>query len=545
MEKDRILNNLLQLCSVPSVSETNGELDMAKKIYEILKEIDYFVTHPDMLQLCPMDEDPYQRSFVYALMKSEKKTSKTIILLSHFDVVDVEDYGIYKDYAFDPKAYTQILKENPQIQISKEAKEDLDSGDYLFGRGIMDMKFGIAADLEVLFQMNQELATFQGNILFLSVPDEEANSSGMLEAVKLLLSIKEAQQLEYTCCLVSEPHFPKYPGDDTKYIYTGTVGKLLPAFYCVGKETHVCEPFSGLNPNHFTAAIINHIDSNPALSDFILDTTVPPPVCLKASDGKTTYSVQTPTAAYTYFNYMTLTQTPQDVLQKMKQIAEASFEMVLFDLQKKAEDFSKKTGKLPELLAIQPKVLTFQELYDLCYEIHKDNLKSHLEKFIKNRKEHQDLRDFSIEIVKEVYQFCPYRDPIIILFYAPPFYPHSDMQLSNGHVMEVCQHLIKFAKKAFDEELQIEPFFPGLSDMSYLGLSKSVDIIGLTKNFPLWGLGYHVPLDIIAKLNIPFINIGPLGKDAHKYTERLCLSYSIEKATTFIWEAVISLLKLA
>ena len=35
----------------------------------------------------------------------------------------------------------------------------------------------------------------------------------------------------------------EFEGDENKYVYIGTVGKLMPSFYVVGKETHVGESF--------------------------------------------------------------------------------------------------------------------------------------------------------------------------------------------------------------------------------------------------------------------------------------------------------------
>ena len=53
---------------------------------------------------------------------------------------------------------------------------------------------------------------------------------------------------------------------------------------------------------------------------------------------------------------------------------------------------------------------------------------------------------------------------------------------------------------------------------------------------------YTIPLDAIASLNIPFVNIGPLGKDAHKYTERINIPYSFETDSKLVFEAVLSAL---
>jgi arginine utilization protein RocB len=55
------------------------------------------------------------------------------------------------------------------------------------------------------------------------------------------------QTTHYTLVLNSEPMFPRYPGDQTNYVYTGSIGKILPGFYCYGKETHVGESLAGLN----------------------------------------------------------------------------------------------------------------------------------------------------------------------------------------------------------------------------------------------------------------------------------------------------------
>jgi arginine utilization protein RocB len=68
-------------------------------------------------------------------------------------------------------------------------------------------------------------------------------------------------------------------------------------------------------------------------------------------------------------------------------------------------------------------------------------------------------------------------------------------------------------------------------------LPEGTDIEGLKKNFPAWGYGYKIPLDTIAQLNIPFLNIGPHGKDAHRTSERLCLSDSFDKTVPLIYSA--------
>ncbi|HNR04971.1 MAG TPA: M20/M25/M40 family metallo-hydrolase [Bacillota bacterium] len=541
MNIDRMKNLLFDLCSIPSISETPGEIEMAEKIYETVMNMDYFKNNPANAGINPIKNDPFGRYYVHALMEGKPESKKTVILLSHFDVVNVEDYGAYKDYAFKPLEYTELLKNGSGISLSKEAETDLASGDYIFGRGIMDMKFGLALDVEIMHQIGNKLDNFPGNILLLSVPDEENNSAGMLASVEMLAALKNEKGLEYVCCIVSEPHFPKYPGDNSKYIYTGAVGKLLPVFYCVGKETHAGDPFSGLNPNLLTAKIIEEIELNPELSDVSASFRTPAPVCLKQSDTKNSYSVSTPAAAYTYFNFITVTSSPDEVLNKLMGISKKTFEEVLHNIENKADRLQALTGSKPKLPSIKPMVITFRELYKMCLEVGEKEFDEHMESFVKKSPE-SDLRELSVDIVREAHKFCPYRDPMIVLFLAPPYYPHSGARGQNGKIAEITTKIIKKANSKYGVNLYLEPFFPGLSDMSYLGLPDNIDVESLKTNLPLWGDKYTIPLDAIASLNIPFMNIGPLGKDAHKYTERINIPYSFEIASKLVFEAVLSAL---
>ena len=47
----------------------------------------------------------------------------------------------------------------------------------------------------------------------------------------------------------------------------------------------------------------------------------------------------------------------------------------------------------------------------------------------------------------------------------------------------------------------------------------------LAENTPGWGKVYNLPLEVLLKLDVPVVNLGPSGRDAHKYTERLDLRY--------------------
>lgn len=534
MNKQRLMDTFLELCRVESVSGSRAEAGMPDKLAEVLRRIPYFQRHPENIWIHPIQGDSAERSFIFALQEGYPGCKETVILLSHFDVVGVEEFGAMRAMAFDPVKFTQSLRDE-NIQLPAETKEDLDSGDYLFGRGTMDMKFGIAASIETMYQVADN--TDRCNILFVSVPDEEANSAGMLAAVHELLALKEEKSLEYKGCLVTEPYLPDFPGDEKRYIYTGgAVGKVLPVFYCVGRETHACEPFSGLNPNLLTAALVKQIEQNPELADEHLGSRVPAPICLKQSDLKLEYSVQSPKAAYAYFSFMTLKALPDQVLSTMKDIAVDAFRQTIADIKDRFRLWQERMGGQGILFETQAKVLTYQELYHLCLATHGEEFQRQIEAFI-FRAETVDQRELSLELVREVHSYCPDRDPMIIVFLAPPYYPHVEPGLEGSIAAQVGGELVNIAREEYGETLHLTPYFPGISDMSYLRTPEGLDLSSM-EDFPLWGKSYRLPMEEIAALDIPFLNVGPHGKDPHKLTERINVPYSFNIAAPLIYRAV-------
>ena len=141
MNRQRLIDTLLKLLAMPSVTGSPGERDTAILLRQLLLEIGYFRDHPDQISLLPVADDSLGRSAVCALLKGMGDSSKTVILLSHYDVVGIEDYGLLADCAWQPQELERRLQ---SISLPDEAARDLESGDYLSGRGVMDMKFGIA-----------------------------------------------------------------------------------------------------------------------------------------------------------------------------------------------------------------------------------------------------------------------------------------------------------------------------------------------------------------------------------------------------------------
>lgn len=529
---------IIRLVSVPSISGTDGETRMAETIVEILQEIPYFQSHPEHVMSIPVPGDPLSRFSVAALYKASVPTTKTIVLLSHFDVVGVEDFGLMKRYAFKPEMYTDMLRTVYYETLGQEAKYDLDSGDWLFGRGVMDMKAGLAIQLAVLSEIAQK-QDFDGNILLLATPDEEISSEGMFAAVPYLNQLRKQYGLEYSVCICSEPNFSSYPGDRAKHICTGSVGKLLPLIFCVGKETHAGEPIEGVNAGWMAAEIVNRMELSDAFVDRLKEEKSPPPTCLKVSDLKSQYDVQTPSQAYVLYNILTLSQKPGEVLQKIKSIAEdaagAIYERVANKHLMYAGVESPKVSR--------PAVYEYSELYEKGVR----QFGKHFEESIatvmdEGIKRNLDSQNLSVKIAEETSKFFMEEGPFYLILFAPPYYPHVYLDRTSEeekHLLSIVDEVVKDAEEQYGEKIEVKNFLTGLSDVSYCRVRDAVEVVPtLRNNLPLWGKQYNIPIDDIIELNLPTINIGPYGKDAHKRTERLELGYSTKVAPQLLKKAM-------
>ncbi|PKC50075.1 hypothetical protein RhiirA1_487479, partial [Rhizophagus irregularis] len=158
-----------------SRTHTEGERSFPYKLQQKLRELTYFKKQPEYLSLNLAD---HGRNFVTALYK-HSSAKDTIVLISHFDTVQTEEYGDLEELAFHPELLTKELMKRKD-NLKEDARIDLESGEYLFGRGTMDMKMGLALHMSLIETAISE--DWPINLLIGTVPDEEVNSAGMREA---------------------------------------------------------------------------------------------------------------------------------------------------------------------------------------------------------------------------------------------------------------------------------------------------------------------------------------------------------------------------
>ncbi len=526
---EKIMAMALELTRIRSVVGTAGEIAIADAVYEKLSHLPYFRQYPENLRLVPVRGDELGRKIVFALIEGGRDKNKTLVGLGHIDTVGVGDYAELQEVATEP----DILKKKlPGTKFSEPAMSEILSAEWLLGRGILDMKTGVAALMAMVEHFSQNPEQMEGNLVFLALPDEEGNSAGMLSAVQELAAMQAERGWEFIGAIDTDYTTFRYPGDENRYVYVGSTGKLLPCFYVYGEETHVGEPFNGLDANLLASEVLHRIDLNTDLCDIADGEVALPPISLHQRDNKKEYSVQTANAVNLYFNYPTHESEPAEVLAKCRRKASAAFASVICHLNEEYEDYCA-LSRIPfHRLPWEVSVLTYEELYQKVKSEVGEKIDRCIEALVERLQAQQaDDRDISMAIVHEVHNYSSDKNAKIVVYFAPPYYPHNFVRGGderNDRVLAAVEQAVAEAKTIYDYPIVTRKFYPYISDLSYCGIAAEEHVTAMTKNMPAWGRTYRLPVQDIQAISMPVVNIGPYGKDAHKLSERVSIPYSFD-----------------
>ncbi|QIB69002.1 M20/M25/M40 family metallo-hydrolase [Aminipila butyrica] len=540
----RIEENLYKYLKAITHTGTALERNSEAFFREWFDSLPYLREHPELCGFYPLAKDRLNRHIPWALLKGQG--SQTVILLHHTDTVDVEDFGKYGDLAYQPLEVEKLFSEGA-VELSPEARADLESGQWLFGRGASDMKGGGCIHLS-LFEEYCQQEDFVGNILLIGVPDEENLSAGMRSAVYLLKELREQHQLSYKLLLNVEPHDRLEERNIT--VYDGSVGKMMPVFLVRGKLAHVGQIYKGLNPVNLLSAIVRKTELNPDFIEKSGNTVTPPPAWLYFKDRKETYDVSLPLMAGGYLSVLSLEKSPKEIFEQLKMLSLEAFEEVLAGMKKSYEVYRNLTGRDLEHLDWKPEVKYYGELYRQLAEERGEVFQEEMTAFQQQLEE--QIQAGSLDRIEGAYRLMENaltydRDssPLVVIALAPPYYPSTNNAMLE-QAGDIDRLLEKLAAYGLDETgcgIYVQNYFTGISDLSYAMFTADEENIRyIQENMMFWGDLYHIPLDIMKEQSMPVLNLGPWGKDLHKSTERVYkkdLFENIPKLVDFMLEQVL------
>ena len=529
--REEVLALTKQLVRIESIVNEGGEKVISQALHTLISSYPYFQENVDHIIYQQTENDEQERYNVLAFVKGSKKPStKTVILMGHMDTVGIDDFNL-KEHALDPDALAAALK---QEDLPESVKTHLESGEFEFGRGVLDMKSGVASHLYLLKYYSEHPEELEGNLLVVFECDEEDSSHGILSALTELKRLRAEHGFEYVAAINADFVSPRYDGDPNRYIYKGTVGKLLPSFFITGSETHVGSCFEGIDPNFIAAHLTRQISYNPSLCNEAFGETTVPPVSLKQMDLKPTYTVQTALSAYVYFNFFIHSWSPKEVLDLLKVEATTAFTTALAEFKQNYATFSKASGEPMNTIIWEPRVMTYDEMNAILTDSHGQVYTLHMDAFKEQLMQQTDLdtRMFAARVVEEAWKWMLDKNPAIIVFYSSLYSPRIEVTGKNDmeqKLLSALESAVEAVQPAYPHPIITKNFFPYISDMSFVALSDDEEgISAVSTNNPGWGTKHYVDYESIRDINVPVINIGPYGFDAHKQYERMERSFSLD-----------------
>lgn len=566
--RECIYHHLKELVAIPSVSNTKEESLAADYLAKRLAEQGYFRANPGLCGQFPIEGDPLGRTLAYGLVRGNGR--RTVILTGHYDVVDTEEYGEFRKYAYDVEAWKNAS--GPELEgllemLTPEARADFCSGEWLFGRGVNDMKGGLAVGLAVTEWFGGRAAEdggLDGNILFLSVPDEEAYSAGMRGAVPLFVDLARRYDLDYACLLDLEPCFDE---GGRQPVFIGSVGKMLPAVLVQGAKAHVVEAFKGLNAVGVLAQLFLETELAPEFAEVCEGELCPPPTWFNLRDRKEGYDVSVPLRAGGYMSVLGFEKTAETLMERLVELGRKAFSeylarmerqrRALEGMQGEREDGAEAAGNCGSGMddrgghcgsaaygaeipggcpsgvpceTIPPySVLEYRELADYCAG------KYGSEAFADWQREQQreagemiragrwSYPQATLELMDRLLTWSKITAPVMVLSYAPPYYPayHSDHLPGRAGAGTGIFDQLARAAAGYGVQLEKGNYFCGISDLSYCGGGEGPGLTGYAANSPMWGGLYSMDSEAMKQFGVPALLFGPVGRDAHQMGERV------------------------
>lgn len=540
ISKNRIMEILTDLVAFNSISCTELETEAASYVYDFIKSIPYFQKHPELFGKHEIEHDHLNRFVPFALVRGNR--ADTVIVSGHVDVVSVDGYGEAEELAF--TVGEELENKLASMDLDSTARADLESGEWIWGRGVADMKGGMAIAL-CLLEKYAELAEegkLEGTFFFTAVADEESYSAGMRAIMPLLGDFKEKYDLKYKLLINPEPAAIV---SGSQVLSLGTVGKVMPCIVTQGVLAHLGRSYNGISALNMLSGLFNKINGSLQFVETYEDESTTPPIWLQMRDCSDHYDVSLPFRGQGYFSLLTFSTPIEELLDDIKKLACEVFEEEVEKLNNSYQEF-KKINKLEkkEKIYYPSCVMTIEELTTKLRQKHGKDFDKFFGMIYKKAEikiaEGDSYPDVTCAFMGELLDYADIKTPVILIGLAPPYYPptHSDqVEGANGFGTKVFNFASKLSSERFGQELISENYFTGISDNSYTSISK-MNFGKIKSNLPLWGSIYNIDFDAIQNVSVPSILYGPVGIDYHQWTERVNKRSLLEVTSNMIQEVI-------
>lgn len=520
------------LTPIPSATGTADEAEFAGRLLELLRGSPAFAEDGDALWTVAVPGGGFPRACVCGLVRGRGR--RTVILTGHFDIVETSCYGALEPLALKPDelgpALIEAIEKEPADRYTAKALEDLRSVRFLAGRGLLDMKAGLAAGLAVAEAFAAKTER-DGNILFVAVPDEEGNSAGARRMAEVLADIAREKGLDIVAAVNLDATGDDGEGELGRMVALGSVGKLLPSALVVGKAMHVADTFRGFGAAALAGALAAEMEWLPALTERSGEELGAGPTLLGMKDSKLVYDVTMPASVWMYWNVALHRNGPQKVMAEIKAAAERAASAHLAELRERAAALGAETS------FGAAEVVTYAELLEAVTGGDKEKA-DQIGWFAEGLAgSGLDLPEQCRRLTERLWAMSGRSGPAVVLgFASTPYLPASLGEDAGAQrLRQSVEDAIASVGARFETTFRTIRYFPGISDVSYFGQADASTIPDIAANTPAWKavLGGS---ERLAVAGIPTVNAGPWGRDYHTRLERMHIDYGFRVLPALVAE---------
>ncbi len=399
---------------------------------------------------------PDGRPVVWAFVRG--RSLRTLVMLGHYDTVGFDEFASLgapggSAIALDPRALREwITTHGTDHEHGETLERDVEEewrrpGTWLFGRGALDMKSGLAAGVGALAALAETEDTLPGSVLFVATPDEENQSEGMKIAAARMLDFQFERAID--CVGVLNLDYT-----DAAVAYRGALGKSRIGMWVLGVAAHAGRPFEAVDATQIAAEIVLRATLWPTLAERWNDVAGPPPVALRMRDLKPRYDVQTAAEATVELNVLTFARSPDEILERVRAVALGAVVDVLKRRDALRGEFS--SASAPARAWGAPTVMTLAEF--------EERVPWNVDEVLRVLTAPAGLAAESasgvIRRLRSLAGRARVSGPAIVLYELPPHYP--SVAPREGPLSRAAAEVLA------REGVEIRPFYPFVTDASLL-----------------------------------------------------------------------------
>jgi arginine utilization protein RocB len=217
-------------------------------------------------------------------------------------------------------------------------------------------------------------------------------------------------------------------------------------------------------------------------------------------------------------------------------------------LDERARRYTEQTGGAISVQAWTSQTLTFAELKRRALDRGGMGTQAALAELAERLRDDPsiDLPLYCQHITELLWRYSGLLGPAAVVGFASLYYPRvlvGDAPGRHARLRAAAMRQAERLARDTDVAIRLRPFFPGISDMSFLGCADAPEELALVAdNTPAWGTRIGFDYSCARELDLPVINVGPWGRDYHQRLERVYMPYSFGVLPELVWRIASDLL---